>query len=832
MQNFKVQVMVPHNSILQFLHGASIFNTSNPDYLDAEYIFEEAGTSVTKLIGENWKYQWIASTPVFINTQTGTGKNFFVGKKILPEILRYNRSHRDDKQFKILILSNRVALNVQNKLAYAKIIDHNSGADSPKYSEIFENLTEIEKNNFYDFGNVHILSYQQIFFKIRMQQVLSLEYDFVVFDEAHFFVQDGVFNPHTGILMQKIISATQNAVRIYASATPEEVMQPVMKIEKVNRKDRPLEKDRPFGYYTRELFEKTKFSCVRPPEDDGIFHKNVSYSTQNGEMLRPFWSKAAVIYDIERDYSYIDVKVLKIGNGKKTSEKYSDLIEKIKATSGDEKWVIFTDSKDSGEALSRFLMDNEISSAFVCSETKHDSRGSYKTFNRIVKFSNFEERVLVTTSVLDNGVNFHDEKIRHIVIFTVDRIAFLQMLGRVRRAINSYDEWRLNLYLPEFDATQITNLLKRDFKELLKRLHFDLMDSFEKAMLLERNLSGTGLGLKNPFTDNLMYNDLAKIKLSESIEREKNFVRFFQPDYEIEFAEDSKLAQTHADMKNFYDDQFQAGEFRLDFTGRKMQKLLPLNVVPTTAPLRLSPMLLEEKSYQKVEEEIIKIFQEADSRNDDSVDFISYSYAMRFLKMTEKRADLETNLKNSLCYEGDYNDRKIRAEIERIKKKQEKFLKLFNYVNEARSSSPNSPLWERLLWLEMVDHSIEEVLPDSLEGRLSDLKSSLKKFAVSEEEIEKILSNELTVAEHDEFIAKNGLKPKSETEDLWELLKEVCENFVGVEIKQISKINDFFIKIKVPYEFVKVQMRGKSSGKETRWLIKKRCNTPASAVGI
>lgn len=609
MQNLKIKILEPHNSTLQFLYGASIFNTSDPDYLDAEYVFEEAGTSVTKLIGENWKYQWVASTPVFINTQTGTGKNFFVGKKILPEILRYNRVHRDDKQFKILILSNRVALNVQNKLAYAKIIDHNSGADSPKYSEIFENLNENEKNNFFVFGNVKIMSYQQIFFKIRMQKVLSLEYDFVVFDEAHFFVQDAVFNPHTEILMQKIISATQNAVRIYTSATLEEVIQPIMEIEQANRTDRPLEKDRPFGYYTGEIAEKVKPFFIMPDEDDGIFHKNVSYSTQNGEMLRHFWSKSAVIYDIERDYSYIDVKILKIGNGKKTSEKYSDLIEKIKATSGDEKWVIFTDSKDSGEALARFLLDNEIPAAFVCSETKHDSRGSYKTFNRIVKFSNFEERVLVTTSVLDNGVNFHDEKIRHIVIFTMDRIAFLQMLGRVRRAVNSYDEWRLNLYLPEFDANQLANLLKRDFKELLKRLDFDFMGRFEKAMLLETNLSGTGLGLKNPFTDNLIYNEVAKIKLGESIEREKNFVRFFQPDYEIEFSEDSKLAQIHADVKNFYDDKIQSDEFRLDFKVRTLQKVLSLNVMPTTEPLRLSPMLLEEKNFQKVEEEIIKIFQ-------------------------------------------------------------------------------------------------------------------------------------------------------------------------------------------------------------------------------
>ena len=820
MTDLHVKVLEPHNSVAQFLHGASIFKRADPDYLDAEYVFAEAGTSVTKLIGETWKHKWVSSTPIFVNTQTGTGKNFFVGKKILPAILRYNRVHRDGRQFKILILSNRVALNVQNKLSYIKIVDHNSGADVPKYRETFENLSDIEKNNFYDFGNVHILSYQQVFFKIRIQQVLSLEYDFVIFDEAHFFVQDSVFNPHTEILMQKIISATQNAVRIYMSATLEEVMQPIMEIETTNRTKRPVEKDRPFGYYSGELFEKGGSFFAVPYDNDGIFHRNISYSTQSGQPLRPFWGKSAVIYDIERDYSYIDVKILKIGSGKKTSEKYADLIKKIQSTTSDEKWVVFTDSKDSGEALARFLLDNEITAAFVCSETKSDSRGSYKTFNHIVKFSNFEERVLVTTSVLDNGVNFHDEKIRHMVLFSMDRIAFLQMLGRVRREINNYEEWRLNLYLPEFDANYFANLLRRDFKELLKRLNFDLMGSFEKAMLLERNLSGTGLGLKNPFTDNLMYNELSKIKMGASIEHEKNFLRFFQPDYEIEFSEDSKLAQSYADIKNLYDDKFQSGEFRSDFKGRTIQKLLSLNVIPTTEPLRLSPMLLEEASFEKVEAEIIKIFKEADSRNDDSVDFIGYSYAMRFLKMTEKRAVLEADLKNSLYYSGDYNDRKFRAEIERVKKKQEKFLKLFNYTNEARSSTPNSPLGERLIWLEMIAQPIEEILPDSLEGKLSELKSSLQKSTVSEDDIEKILSNELTVAEHDEFIDKNGLKPFKTDANLWKLLKEVCESFVGGEIKQISKLNEFFTKIKMPYEFIKVQMRGKSTGKETRWLLK------------
>ena len=80
------------------------------------------------------------------------------------------------------------------------------------------------------------------------------------------------------------------------------------------------------------------------------------------------------------------------------------------------------DGKDAGEALARFLNDSDIDTAFVCSESKNDKRGNGATFRHIVQFSNFEEKVLVTTSVLDNGVNIHDPEVKN-----------LERVGKLRR---------------------------------------------------------------------------------------------------------------------------------------------------------------------------------------------------------------------------------------------------------------------------------------------------------------------------------------------------------------------------------------------------------------
>lgn len=51
---------------------------------------------------------------------------------------------------------------------------------------------------------------------------------------------------------------------------------------------------------------------------------------------------------------------------------------------------------------------------------------------QIIKTEKFKTEVLITTKILDNGINIVDEKLKNIVIMTTEKTEFLQMLGRKR----------------------------------------------------------------------------------------------------------------------------------------------------------------------------------------------------------------------------------------------------------------------------------------------------------------------------------------------------------------------------------------------------------------
>ena len=56
--------------------------------------------------------------PVIISAQTGAGKNHFIQKTLLPQLIEKNPTENN----LILILSNRIALNRQNKYKLAELL--------------------------------------------------------------------------------------------------------------------------------------------------------------------------------------------------------------------------------------------------------------------------------------------------------------------------------------------------------------------------------------------------------------------------------------------------------------------------------------------------------------------------------------------------------------------------------------------------------------------------------------------------------------------------------------------------------------------------------------
>lgn len=382
------------------------------------YQVECGRKTVTEGIGEDYKIEldynkqikeesenrWEPLQPVFISAQTGQGKNYFIEKTLIPYVRELNLKHQTS--LKVLILSNRRALKAQIK----KRLDGNY--DSNKEDEIY----------FYN-EYADVMTYQSLLFyeeKLKKkQQYAKSRYIYVVCDEAHFFTSDAMFNPHTQKILEKIADIFKDVIRVYMSATPYECLKYINK------------------YDNRVLF-----------------------------------------YHFKRNYSYLDIK---------TYSEMDELYEIIAESIGHkEKWLIFIDDKNKCQTVKKQLeksiqdkksknkneklkdentleKENDKSKEkvervyVINADSKDDS-----VFQEIVKNErlNKDTYVLISTSVLDNGVNLTG--IKNIVVSDMAKTKCLQMVGRAR--VEGKDD-RKNLYIKRFSDEEIekrkTDLMKQ-----------------------------------------------------------------------------------------------------------------------------------------------------------------------------------------------------------------------------------------------------------------------------------------------------------------------------------------------------------------------------------
>lgn len=137
-------------------------------------------------------------------------------------------------------------------------------------------------------------------------------------------------------------------------------------------------------------------------------------------------------YIMEREHDYID----------KLYFSYKDsVIEKyISQVPDNEKIIYFTRSAKRGYEMS-LAFNNSL---FVCSQ----SNKTYKQYLDNVKITEmlinelFEEKMLLATTTLDNGVNIRDESIKHIIVDIEDIDIMMQCIGR-KRSVDYKDKYTL-----------------------------------------------------------------------------------------------------------------------------------------------------------------------------------------------------------------------------------------------------------------------------------------------------------------------------------------------------------------------------------------------------
>lgn len=260
--------------------------------------------------------------------------------------------------------------------------------------------------------NIDICSYQYL----AEHNFLSYsKYLFVILDECHFFLSDSGFNPYTDEILSIVLS-TRGTTNIFISATLNDLFQVVTCKDK---------------------------SIMDPNLNSSILYYN-GYINKNIESINPVNSITSL----------------------------SSMINK-----GD-KWVIFVNNKNTGKSLHYQLTNKGIDSVFISREeidTNESSRDKYNLLIHNQSTNNITD-VLISTSVLDNGINLRFDEDVNVFIDSLDKTQFLQMLGRIRGKI------KIRLFYRNCSKEEIKEFISRTIETIYILIYNTSLKGYNKEI--------------------------------------------------------------------------------------------------------------------------------------------------------------------------------------------------------------------------------------------------------------------------------------------------------------------------------------------------------------
>lgn len=415
---------------------------------------------LTAIIGEAYKL-WKARDQIWISAPTGIGKSTFV----IDELVEYGVTSGKGR---VLLLENRRILKhqVQKKLL------ERSGAYG---------CDDIEQD-VRDFRGITLATYQELEIHYRdgtLENFLEKRNIlYVVFDEAHYILEDSSFRRQTGFWCD-IIKVLSCKIRIYMSAT---------------------------------IWEFWDFMC---------------WHDKDLQWCSPPMDECAVfpVYDDPSRHFRGDVKKIWFYNIPTEPRKiypwvYSDFSEIADTVNRDitnDKWLIFISNKE--KAKKELLPLLECSYTFLSSDDDSDN-----SMKELVEGGTFENKVLVATKLLDNGVDIKDSSLHHIVMDVVSETELIQMVGR-KRWMGDNDFF--NVYLPRKSQEYFTTLLLKKINPTIamfyKKITWEDVLSDPKCY---KFVSTYAVVLNNE----IIFNSAAKAKLFEEQKLAKRMVEALQDD--------------------------------------------------------------------------------------------------------------------------------------------------------------------------------------------------------------------------------------------------------------------------------------------------------------
>ena len=363
-------------------------------------MFEKNVADAIKDEYQNWKKY----DKVFISSPTGTGKTYFILHVLLPYASQQGK--------KILYLVNRRILKEQLESEISSFpFELRDLIRIELYQTIEINMSEVKYD--YQSRTYHAFGYRSVW-------INPDDYDFVVCDECHYFLADSNYNTNTGLSFRWIQDMFSSKIRIFLSATITDIKKYIMSDDEKRR------------------FWRT--DCYG-------FHGKNTIVTQLVRHRKP-WE-----YEAQADYDYLNVHVINKEDG------ISELV-----MSGKGKWLIFVDNISFGEKLKKelevkfkqLLNEEDDGNVVMISSGFEDSKDSAMEVDYIKKDSRQSAKVLITTSVMDNGISLKDIQLRNIILIADTDVEFMQMLGRKRK-----DGEKVDLYIYRQSRAHFSNRLEK-----------------------------------------------------------------------------------------------------------------------------------------------------------------------------------------------------------------------------------------------------------------------------------------------------------------------------------------------------------------------------------
>ena len=258
----------------------------------------------------------------------------------------------------------------------------------------------------------------------------------IVADEIHFLTQDASFNRDVNYFLDGLLKQFgENSIRLYMTGTTSDIF--------------PLIRDKAYELgKTCQIYETPfitdEFACVQAPIGDCY-------------TIYPTLKK---IYTLESDYSNIQFHFYKSSK---------DINEVLNSASPDNKVMYFVKSKEHGESLKGKFKN----SVFLFSDSTGErlSEEAKKELRKISLEEKFSNDILITTSLLDNGINIKDSNVKTLIIDQSDPIEIAQMIGRKRIDRQANNLQKINVYIRLLSLKDISftiNGINETIKELGK----------------------------------------------------------------------------------------------------------------------------------------------------------------------------------------------------------------------------------------------------------------------------------------------------------------------------------------------------------------------------